>query len=116
MNWIIKLIITSILVVVISHFLAGVYVENFVTALLVAIVLGFLNVFFKPLLIFLTIPVTILTLGFFLLIINALIIIAADTIVDGFTVDGFWSAFIFSLILSICQSFLNKLLIEEKKS
>ncbi len=114
MNMLIKLLITTILVVVISHFLPGISVDNFTTALIVAVVLALLNVFVKPILVFLTIPATIITLGLFLLVINALIIMRGDYFVDGFRVSGFWSAFIFSIILSVAQSILNKMLVDEK--
>ena len=114
MNWLIKLLITTLLVVVIAHFLSGISVDNFTTALIVAVVLGVLNVFVKPVLVFLTIPATIITLGLFLLVINAVIIMLGDYFVDGFRVSGFWWAFVFSIILSIAQSILNKILVDEK--
>lgn len=114
MNWLLKLLITTVLVVVIAHFLPGISVDSFTTALIVAVVLGLLNVFVKPILVFLTIPATIITLGLFLLVINAVIILLADYFVDGFAVSGFLSALMFSIILSLAQSFLNKMLIEEK--
>jgi len=82
----------------------GVHVENFATAIMVAIALAILNTFIRPVLVFLTIPFTIVTLGFFLLVINALIIILIGRIVPGFTVDGFWWALLFSVILSIIAS------------
>jgi putative membrane protein len=82
----------------------GVHVENFATAIMVAIALAILNTFIRPVLVFLTIPVTIFTLGFFLLVINALIIMLIGRIVPGFTVDGFWWALLFSVILSIIAS------------
>lgn len=114
MNLLIKLLITTVLIVVIAHFFPGISVDNFSTALVVAVVLGLLNVFIKPLLVLLTIPVTILTLGLFLLVINAVIIMLGDYFVSGFHVNGFWTAFIFSIILSVLQSILNKILIDEK--
>ncbi|MEZ4786437.1 MAG: phage holin family protein [Flavobacterium haoranii] len=114
MNLLIKLLITTVLIVVIAHFFPGISVDNFSTALVVAVVLGLLNVFIKPILVFLTIPATILTLGLFLLVINAVIIMLGDYFVSGFHVNGFWTAFIFSIILSVLQSILNKILIDEK--
>jgi putative membrane protein len=85
----------------------GVHVENFATAIMVAIALAIINTFIRPVLVFLTIPVTIVTLGFFLLVINALIIMLIGRIVPGFTVDGFWWALLFSVILSIIASFFG---------
>lgn len=114
MNLLIKLLITTVLIVVIAHFFPGISVDNFSTALMVAVVLGLLNVFIKPILVLLTIPATILTLGLFLLVINAVIIMLGDYFVSGFHVNGFWTAFIFSIILSVLQSILNKILIDEK--
>ena len=114
MNLLIKLLITTVLIVVIAHFFPGISVDNFSTALVVAVVLGLLNVFIKPILVLFTIPATIITLGLFLLVINAVIIMLGDYFVSGFHVNGFWTAFIFSIILSVLQSILNKILIDEK--
>ena len=113
MKLILKILLTAIAVVVIANFLPGVAVTNFSNAILVAIVLGILRVTVKPLLIFFTLPATIVTLGLFLLVINAVIILLADKIVDGFNVSGFWIALLFSLILSLFQSILYSFL-EEK--
>jgi putative membrane protein len=79
-------------------------IEKFTTALMVAIALAILNTFLRPLLIFLTIPVTIFTFGLFLLVINALIIMLIAWFVPGFFVEGFWWALLFSVILSIIAS------------
>ncbi len=97
---------------VIAHFMPGVFLggthglssDNFVTAIIVAVVLGLLNLFVKPILVLLTLPVTFITLGLFLLVINALIIMLCANIVDGFAVTSFWTALLFSLILSVLQS------------
>lgn len=112
MNLILKIALTAVAVLVIAHFLPGVSVVNFTSAVIVAIVLGLLRVTIKPLLIVLTLPVTILTLGLFLLVINALIILLADNLIDGFHVTGFWIALLFSLILSIFESILYSFLDE----
>jgi len=85
----------------------GVSVNNFGTAVVVAIVMSLLNSFLKPILILLTLPITVVTLGLFLLVINALIIYFAGSLIGGFAVAGFWSAFFFSLVYSICMSFLE---------
>lgn len=106
MNLIIKILITSILVLIIAHFMPGVTVADFSTSVIVAIVLGLLNIFIKPILVILTLPVTIITLGLFLLVINALIILLCTKIVGGFAVDSFLTAVFFSIILSISQSIL----------
>lgn len=114
MNLLIKLLITTILVVVIARFLPGIEVTSYKSALIFAIVLALLNVFLKPILVILTIPATIITLGLFLLVINAVIILIGDYLVAGFKVSGFWSALFFSIILSICQSILDGIFIEKK--
>lgn len=107
MNWITKLLINTLAVFTAAYILPGVEVDGFTGALVVAIVLGVLNVIVKPLLIIITIPITILTLGLFLLVINTLLILLADGLVDGFYVSGFWSALLFSFITSIISSILG---------
>ena len=114
MNLLIKILITSGLVLLIANFMPGVHVTGFTTALIVAIVLGLLNIFIKPILVILTLPVTIITLGLFLLVINALIILLCTKIVGGFSVDTFWTALFFSVILSLLQSIMNGILGEGK--
>jgi putative membrane protein len=109
LQFILKLIISSIAVLTSAFILPGVYIENYTNALLVAAVLSFLNTFLKPLLIIFTIPLTIFTFGLFLLVINAVIIIVADKIINGFEVQSFWWALIFSLILSLTTSFFEAL-------
>ncbi|MCE3228802.1 MAG: hypothetical protein K0S32_3353 [Bacteroidetes bacterium] len=91
-----------------AHIAPGVTIDNYVSAILVAVVLSFLNQIVKPILTILTIPITIFTLGFFLLVINAIIILLADKLVSDFKVNGFWYALLFSLILSVITSILNR--------
>jgi len=110
MNFILKIVLSAVAVLVIANFLPGVSVVNFTNAVIVAVVLALLKVTIKPLLIILTLPVTILTLGLFLLFINALIILLADNLIDGFQVTGFWVALLFSLILSLFESILYSFL------
>ena len=114
MNLLIRILVTSGLVLLIAHFMPGVHVAGFATALIVAIVLGLLNIFIKPILVILTLPVTIVTLGLFLLVINALIILLCTNIVGGFHVDSFWIALIFSIVLSLLQSIMNGIIGEGK--
>jgi putative membrane protein len=109
MNLLIRLIITTIAVLVTDLLLPGVRAEDFLTGLLVAVVLSFLNTFLRPVLILLTLPVSVVTLGLFLLVINAGMVMLAAKIVDGFQVDGWWWALGFSIILSIVQGFLQGL-------
>jgi len=112
MKLLLKILLTAAAVLIIAHYLPGVSVENYTSALIVAIVLGILRVTVKPILVILTLPVTIITLGLFLLVINALIIMLADNLIGGFYVSGFWLALLFSLILSIFQSILYSFLDE----
>jgi len=107
-----RILLTSVASVISAYVLPGVHIDGFLTAIIVALVLAFLNSIVKPVLILLTIPVTIVTLGLFLLVINAIIIEFAAYLVEGFSVDGFWSALFFSLILSI----LNAIFIGEEKN
>ena len=111
-----KLLITSVAVMLAGYLLPGIHVNSFWTALLVALVLGFLNLFLKPLMVILTIPFTILTFGLFLLVINALIIMIAGSWVNGFVVDGFWWALIFSIFLSVISSLLEKIVTHDEST
>lgn len=115
MKLILKLLITAVIVVLLAHFLPGVAVTGFTAAIIVAVVLAILNAILKPILVILTIPITILTLGLFLLVINAFIILLADKFIDGFGVNGFWTALLFSILLSISQSIAYSFLKEDKK-
>lgn len=91
-------------------------VDSYTTTLLVAIVLAFLNTIVKPILTILTIPITLFTMGLFLLAINAFIILFAEKLVTGFHVQNFWWALLFSLILSICTGILNSVFGIKKES
>lgn len=107
MHFIITLFISALAVLISAYILPGVQITSFLTALLVAAVLAVLNAVVRPLLIVLTIPVTIFTLGLFLLVINASIILLTDRIVPGFDVDGFWWALAYSIILSFVISIFD---------
>lgn len=101
--------LSAVAVILVTRFLPGVTVDNYRTALLVAVALAFLNAIVKPILTVLTIPITIFSLGLFLLVINALMIIIAERLVPGFKVDGFGLAIVFSIILSLVTWILNTL-------
>ena len=96
-----------------SYFMPEVKVDGPVTAIIVVLVLTVLNILVKPVLILLTIPVTLVTLGFFLLIINTIIVLIADALIDGFYIDGFFWSFVFALILSLVNYLTDKILDEE---
>jgi putative membrane protein len=114
MNLLIRIIVTAGLVFGIAHFLPGVHVAGPATAMVVAVVLGLLNIFIKPIMVLLTLPFTIVTLGLFLLVVNAIIILLCTKIVGGFTVDSFWIAMIFSVVLSLSQSIIFSIIGNDK--
>lgn len=109
MSLFIRLLVNAFAVMVTAYLLPGVRVEGYFAALVVAIVLGILNIMIKPILQLLALPITILTLGLFSLAINAVVVMLADALVSGFSVNGFWWALVFSLVLSLVSSFINKM-------
>ena len=113
MNFLLRILITAIVAYGLSAVMRGVYIDTFWTALVFSLVLAILNALLKPILIILTLPITIFTLGLFLFVINAGIVMLAARFVDGFRVDGWGWALLFSLLLSILTSILYK---EEKKA
>lgn len=115
MKFLIKLFLNAVAIFFLATVLNGVQVDGYTTAIIVAIVLGLLNTLVKPVLVLLTIPITILTLGLFLLIINAIIILLTDALISGFSVNSVWTAIIFSLLLSVLQWVLHSFLKEPKK-
>lgn len=108
MNILMRIIVTSIIAFGLSYVLEGIKFDSFWSAIIVAVVLAILNAIIKPILILLTLPITLVTFGLFLFVINALIILLADKLVSGFSVDGFWWALLFSLLLSLVSSLLYK--------
>ncbi|MGA9213488.1 phage holin family protein [Kaistella sp.] len=114
MNLIIRLLITAIVAFVLTKILSGVHIPSFGSAVIFALVLGVLNLIVTPILKILGLPLTIITLGFFSLVINALVVLLAAKFVDGMTIDGFWWAFIFSIALSFITSLLNGIISSEK--
>ena len=109
MNVILKLVISTISVLVAAYLIPGVEVEGFYVAFIVAVVMGVLNVFIKPVLLILTLPINILTLGFFTLVINIFLIILTDVLVQGFSVSTFLAALLFGLVVSLVSSLLNSI-------
>lgn len=105
----INLLINGLAVYITANLLPGVAVNNFFTAIVVSVVLGLVNTFIKPILFILTLPATIMTLGLFTFVINALMIFLVARFVPGFHVEGFWSALFFSLVLSLVSSVLRGL-------
>lgn len=107
MGFIIKILVTAVAVFVAAHFLDGVHVDNLQTTVIVALVLALLNTFIKPILVFLTLPITIVTLGLFLLVINILMVKLTAYLVPGFTVNSWLAALLFSLIVSVVAAVLD---------
>ena len=107
-KFITKAILTSVAVLVADFFLDGIKIEDTLTAMIVAVILGLLNTFIKPVLVMLTIPFTVFTLGLFLLVINIIIIYLAAEIVPSFTVASWWTALLFSFIVSFVSGFLER--------
>lgn len=110
MNFIFKILLSALAVLGIAYILPGVHVEDYITAIWVAVVVGLFFSILKPVLVVLTLPVTILTLGLFLFVINAALILLVDNLIDGFTVSGFWTALLFSILLTLFESVLYKLI------
>jgi putative membrane protein len=102
-----RLLVNGLAVYLVTLLLPGVQVLDMLTAIMVAAVLALLNYFVKPILLILTIPITIFTLGLFILVINAFIVLMASSIIPGFEVRNFWWALLFSIILSIVNSFFE---------
>ncbi len=115
MKWILKLLLTAVAVFVLEKILPGIAVESYTYSIWVALIIGFLNSIVRPILIFLTLPATIITLGLFLFVINAGMIQMAGYFLDGFTVDSFWWALLFSILLSFLQPILHSIIKEEEK-
>ena len=109
MQLVARIISTTLAILLVTKLMPGVSVDNAWTAIVLSIILSLLNIFVKPLLIFLTLPITVVTLGLFLLVINAAIILIASEIVSGFQVNGFWWAMLFSIVLSLVVSLFDKI-------
>lgn len=115
MNLILRLLLTAVAVVILAKILPGVTVEGYLSAIIVAVVIALLRLIVKPILVILTLPITVLTFGLFLLVINGFIILMADSFIDGFSVKNFWWALLFSLMLSFLQSILYSLFEKDNK-
>ncbi|MEM0939057.1 MAG: phage holin family protein [Bacteroidota bacterium] len=114
MNFFTRLLLSSVAVIIATYLLPGIAItgnslDAFITSFIVAIIISLLNVTIKPILIIFTIPITVVTLGLFLLVINAFVIMIVSTIVPGFIVDNFWWALIFSILLTVINALLTDL-------
>ncbi|MCM1450940.1 MAG: phage holin family protein [Clostridium sp.] len=107
MMFLLQLLLTALAAFLAAKLTPGVNITSYWAAILLALVLGLLDVFVKPILQFISIPVTVLTLGLFLLVINAVIILLASWLLDSFQVSGFWSALLYSIIFSLVSWILG---------
>ena len=108
MNLIVRLLVNALIVFGLAWALPGIEIGSFWTAMIVALILGILNAFVRPILIILTIPVTIITLGLFIFVINAFIVLMTAAIVNEFRVETFWWALLFSILMAALNSAFNK--------
>ncbi len=114
MRFIVSILLNAVIVLVASELIAGVQTDSFTTAIIVSLLLALVNFFIKPILTLLTLPITILTLGLFLLVINGLMILLVDGLVDGFSVDGLWVAILFAIVLAILNALVGVFLPSKK--
>jgi putative membrane protein len=112
--WIARWIVNAAALLLVAYIFPGVQVESFLAALIAALVLGLVNAIVRPVLVVLTLPVTLLTLGLFLFVINALLFWLVAEVVHGFTVTGFWAAFLGSILYSIVTLLTSWLLFPKR--
>jgi len=110
MKFLVDLLIRALVLLLTAYLVPGFKIDSYTTAVIVALVLAILNLLVKPLLIILTLPATILTLGLFLFVINAILIMIASNIIDGFKVESFTTALLASLVITIISSILNAII------
>jgi putative membrane protein len=109
-NFIIRLLVNAVALIIVAYFLPGVHVASYTAAIVAALVLGIANAVIRPILFVLTLPAVILTLGLFTFVINAIVFYLVAHLHIGLTVDSFWSAFLGALVLSIVSFLLSSLL------
>jgi len=107
MKTLIHFVVSAIAILISAYLLPGVYVDGILAAFILAVILGVINTFIRPVLVVLTLPLTVFTLGLFILVINALLVMLASYIVPGFTVAGFWYAFLFGIVLAVVSYVLE---------
>lgn len=115
LNLILVWLLNALCLLAVTHLVPGVQLQNFTTALLAAIVLGLINTFIKPLLSMLTLPITLLTLGLFSFVLNALMFGLAAYFLDGFSVSGFWPALFGALVFGVLSWIANSLLLGKSR-
>lgn len=114
-GFLIRWLILTTSIIITSYLMDGIYVKGFFSAFFAAAFLGILNAFFRPVLFILTLPITIVTLGFFTFVLNAIMLLMVSGLVSGFGVKGFWSAVFGSLLISLVSWFLTSFISERGK-
>ncbi len=114
MKTLIHFIVSALAILIAAYVLPGVHVNGIIAALVLAVVLGAINLILRPILIILTLPITVLTLGLFVLVINGLLVMLTSYIVPGFTIDNFWWALLFGIVLAIVNWTLQVFETEEE--
>ncbi len=113
MNWIIKLLLTGLALIIADYLLDSIHIDGYGTALLAALILGVINTIIRPILVFLTLPITILTLGIFILVINAITFYVTSMFLPGFQIEGFIGAFWGALIVGVISWILNSIIVKD---
>ena len=112
MNLLIAWLVNTVSLIAVAYLMPSIRVDTFVTALIAALVLGLVNAIIRPVLVLLTLPVTLLTLGLFIFVINGLLFWAVGSFVKGFVVDGFWAGFLGAIVYSLISWLLSALLLK----
>lgn len=115
MKFLLRIGVTALVAFALARVLKGIHVDTIWTALVFALVLAVLNVLVKPILILLTLPLTIVTLGLFLFVVNTLVVLLASRLVDGFSIRNFWWGLLFALVLSLVNTVLFKEIEKERE-
>ena len=110
MKLIVDLLMRMVVLLITTYLVPGFHIDSYTTALVVAIVLGILNVLVKPILVFLTLPATVITLGLFIFVVNAVLLIIASKFIPGFRIDSFFTAIVASIVISLVSSLLSTLI------
>jgi len=109
MKLLVRLLINAVAVLICAYFIPGVTVDGFVSALWVAVALAILNTFLKPILMLISFPINLITFGLFTIVVNTIIILLADYLVPGLTIETFWLAVLFGIVLTIVSGILDNL-------
>jgi len=112
-HFLIRWFVLTLAIFIVANLFHLIYIENFTALVLASLILGILNAIVRPILIFLTLPINILSLGFFILVINGFLLFIVSKMVGGFEIASFWKAFLSALLISIISAILNHLVREK---